>query len=123
MINVSARGSQTLTDSEVLADRMPSEKIEVYLQIAHATVNKSVFAILIGTLIVAFGLFFHQFLSWATEPSNAQGSSIFWIIQGFYLLIGAYLVMQGVSCLVEARVQSIVMSKALQLKQVFTRKG
>ena len=123
MINMSARSSQPLTDSEVLADRMPSEKIEIYLQIAHTTVNKSVFAILIGTLIVAFGLFFHQLLGWAITSSNSQASSIFWVIQGFYVVIGAYLIMQGVFCLVEARVQSTVMSKALQLKQVFVKKG
>ncbi len=123
MISVPTKNSQVLTDSEVLADRMPSEKIEIYLQIAHATVSKSVFAILIGTLIVVFGLFFRQLLSWATIPGNAQVSSIFWVIQGFYVVIGAYLIMQGIFCLIEARVQSTVMSKALQLKQVFAKKG
>jgi hypothetical protein len=123
MIHISTGNSQTLSDSEVLADRLPSEKIEIYLQIAHATVSKSVFAILMGTLLVVFGLFFRQLLTWTTEQSFPQVTSIFWIIQGFYIVIGGYLVMQGVLCFMEARVQSTVMSKALQLKQVFSKKG
>jgi hypothetical protein len=123
MISVPTKNSQLLTDSEVLADRLPSEKIEVYLQIAHASVSKSVFAILMGTLLIVFGLFFRQLLTWATEQSFPQIVSIFWVIQGFYVVIGVYLVVQGILCLIEARVQSTVMSKALQLNQVFSKKG
>lgn len=123
MINVSTRDGHKLTDSEVLADRMPGEKIEIYLRIARATVSKSVFAIFIGILIVAFGLFFRQLLNWVSEQSFTQVSSLFWIIRGFYVLIGGYLVMQGILCFVEARGQSTVMSKALQLKQLFSKKG
>ena len=123
MSSISKRVSGELSDSKILADRMPSEKIEIYLQIAHATVSKSVFAIFMGTLLIVFGVFFRQLLVWATEPSFSQVTSIFLIIQGFYVVIGVYLVMQGISCLVEARVQSTVMSKALQLKQLFSKKG
>jgi ascorbate-specific PTS system EIIC-type component UlaA len=123
MIEISNRFNPKLTDSEILADRMPSEKIEIYLRIAHATVSKSVFAIFIGSLIIVFGLFFRQLPIWTNEQSFAQASFIFWIIQGFYMAIGVYLVMQGILCLIEARVQSTVMSQALQLQQVFSKKG
>ncbi len=130
MIEVANRIGSEVSDSEVLADRMPREKIEVYLQIAHSTISKSVFAIFTGTLIVAFGLFLRQLLSWATEqsftpitPISLYDSASFWIIRGFFMAVGSYLIMQGVLCLIEARVQSTIMSKALQLKQLFSRKG
>jgi hypothetical protein len=123
MNEMSARKNRIETDSEVISLKMSREKIEFYLNIARENVGKSLSAILIGSLIFAFGLSLHELLIWASEQHRLEAAILgqfddhigIWVTRTIFLLIGAYLVCQGVLCLHESRAQSSVMGRALQL--------
>jgi hypothetical protein len=124
MNEMSAHKNRIETDSEIISFKMSREKIEFYLNIARENVGKSLSAILIGSLIFAFGLALNVLLIWTSEqhliklnPALLDDHIGIWVTRAIFLLIGAYLVCQGALCLHESRTQSSVMGRALQLRE------
>jgi len=124
MNEMSAHKTRIETDSEVISLKMSREKIEFFLNIARENVGKSLSAILIGSLIFAFGLTLNALLIWTSEQYLLEAKLGLlddhigiWVTRTIFLLIGAYLGCQGALCLHESRAQSSVMGRALQLRE------
>ena len=102
-----------------IAHSMQKERIEGYLNIARETITKSKSAIVLGSLIFAFGLTLRLFLNLALTYNllgHAISPSSITIAQLMFALIGIYLILQGLACLREARTQALVMERALHAK-------
>lgn len=103
-----------------IAIKYAEEKIAYYLSIAKESVDKSNTAILGGLAIILLGVFLKVLIRIAASYGLARYASPaleYWLAQGVFVLIGAYLSYQGFICKVEAANQIKVMAAALKAKK------